>query len=79
MNLVMLPMFVFSGIFFSADRFPQVMQPAIQALPLTMLNDALRAVIIEGQSLFSQSWEVGGLLLWGGVSFLLSIRWFRWT
>jgi ABC-type multidrug transport system permease subunit len=79
MNLVMLPMFVFSGIFFSADRFPEVMQPAIQALPLTMLNDALRAVIIEGQSLFSQSWEVGGLLLWGGVSFLLSIRWFRWT
>jgi ABC-type multidrug transport system permease subunit len=79
MNLVMLPMFVFSGIFFSADRFPDVMQPAIQALPLTMLNDALRALIIEGQSLVSQARELLGLLLWGGLSFLLSIKWFRWT
>jgi ABC-type multidrug transport system permease subunit len=79
MNLVMLPMFVFSGIFFSADRFPTAMQPAIQALPLTMLNDALRAIIIEGQSLLSQASEILGLVLWGGVSFLLSIKWFRWT
>ncbi|MGH9389895.1 MAG: ABC transporter permease, partial [Vicinamibacteria bacterium] len=79
MNLVMLPMFVFSGIFFSADRFPEMMQPAIQALPLTMLNDALRAIIIEGQTLVSQAREIAGLLLWGGVSFLLSIKWFRWT
>ena len=79
MNLVMLPMFVFSGIFFSADRFPEMMQPAIQALPLTMLNDSLRAIIIEGQTLFSQSREILGLLLWGGVSFVLSIKWFRWT
>ncbi len=79
MNLVMLPMFVFSGIFFSADRFPEMMQPAIQALPLTMLNDALRAIIIEGQTLVSQAREILGLLLWGAVSFLLSIKWFRWT
>jgi ABC-2 type transport system permease protein len=79
MNLVMLPMFVFSGIFFSADRFPAAMQPAIQGLPLTMLNDALRAILIEGQTLFSQARELLGLGLWGGVSFLLSIKWFRWT
>jgi ABC-type multidrug transport system permease subunit len=79
MNLVMLPMFVFSGIFFSSDRFPKVMQPAIQALPLTMLNDALRAVIIEGATLASQAGEVLGLVLWGGASFLLSLKWFRWT
>jgi ABC-type polysaccharide/polyol phosphate export permease len=79
MNLVMLPMFVFSGIFFSADRFPEMMQPAIQALPLTMLNDALRAIIIEGQTLASQAREILGLFLWGGVSFLVSIKWFRWT
>lgn len=79
MNLVMLPMFVLSGIFFSSDRFPAVMQPLIQALPLTMLNDALRAVVIEGRGLVSQSSELAGLLLWGAASFLLSIRWFRWS
>jgi hypothetical protein len=44
-----------------------------------MLNDALRALIIEGQSLVSQARELLGLLLWGGLSFLLSIKWFRWT
>jgi ABC-2 type transport system permease protein len=79
MNLVMLPMFVFSGIFFSSDRFPQIMQPFIQALPLTMLNDALRAIIIEGRSLASQGYELAGLALWGVVSFLLAVKWFRWT
>ncbi|MGH9463679.1 MAG: ABC transporter permease, partial [Vicinamibacteria bacterium] len=68
-----------SGIFFSSDRFPALMQPFIQALPLTMLNDALRAIIIEGQTLASQSLEIFGLLLWGTASFLVSIKWFRWT
>lgn len=79
MNLVMLPMFVFSGIFFSSDRFPQLMQPFIHALPLTMLNDSLRAIIIEGSSLTSQASELGGLVLWGIVSFFLAVKWFRWT
>lgn len=79
MNLVMLPMFVFSGIFFSSTRFPDVMQPYIQALPLTMLNDALRAIIIEGRPITSQVSELSGLFLWGCTSFLVSLRWFRWT
>ncbi|HSF16116.1 MAG TPA: ABC transporter permease [Vicinamibacteria bacterium] len=79
MNLVMLPMFVFSGVFFSSDRFPDVIQPFVQALPLTMLNDAFRAVIIEGASLGSQLSELAGLVVWGGVSFLLAVKWFRWS
>jgi ABC-type multidrug transport system permease subunit len=79
MNLVMLPMFVFSGIFFSSERFPDLMQPFIQALPLTMLNDALRAIIIEGRPLASQASEIGGLALWGVLSFVLGVKWFRWT
>ena len=48
MNLVMVPMWIFSGIFFSTERFPAAMQPFIQALPLTALNDALRGVMLEG-------------------------------
>ena len=47
MNLVMLPMWVLSGIFFSTERFPAVMQPFVQALPLTAVNNALRAVMID--------------------------------
>ena len=79
MNLTMLPMWLLSGIFFSPDRFPGALQPLVQALPLTQLNYALRAVILEGASLTSQAWRIGFLILWGGASFLCALRWFRWN
>lgn len=78
-NLVMMPMWIFSGVFFSYERFPKVVQPFIKALPLTALNDALRAVILEGAPLFAQSGRLMVMVLWGGMSFLLALRWFRWT
>jgi ABC-2 type transport system permease protein len=79
MNLVMLPMWVLSGIFFSAERFPEAMQPFIQALPLTPLNDALRAVALEGASL-PQLWPQAAILsAWAVGSFVLALRWFRWN
>jgi hypothetical protein len=53
--------------------------PLIQALPLTALNDALRATILEGAPLAAQSGRILVMLVWGGVSFLLAMRWFRWT
>jgi ABC-2 type transport system permease protein len=79
MNLVMMPMWIFSGVFFSYQRFPAVVQPLIKLLPLTALNDALRDTILQGASLASQSGRILVLLVWGGVSFLLALRWFRWT
>ncbi len=79
MNLVMLPMWVLSGIFFSPERFPQVMQPFIQALPLTPLIDALRGVALEGAS-FPALWpQVAILAGWAVGSFVLALRWFRWN
>jgi ABC-2 type transport system permease protein len=78
-NLVMMPMWIFSGVFFSYERFPAVVQPFIKALPLTALNDALRDTILQGSSLASQSGRIAILLLWGGLSFVLAVRWFRWT
>jgi ABC-type multidrug transport system permease subunit len=79
MNLVMLPMFVFSGVFFSSERFPAVAQPFIKALPLTALNDLLRAVILEGAGLVSQGARLAVLLAWGLASFVLALRMFRWS
>ncbi len=79
MNLVMMPMWIFSGVFFSYQRFPAVVQPFIKMLPLTALNDALRDTILQGASLVSQSGRILVLVIWGGVSFLLALRWFRWT
>jgi ABC-type multidrug transport system permease subunit len=78
-NLVMMPMWVFSGVFFSYERFPAVVQPLIKCLPLTALNDGLRSVILEGAPLTAQAGRLVVLLVWGGVSFLLALRWFRWN
>ena len=79
MNLVMLPMWLLSGVFFSSERFPEAAQPFIKALPLTPLINALRAVCQQGASLTSQGPEVAILAAWAVASFLLALRWFRWT
>jgi len=78
-NLVSMPMFIGSGVFFSATHFPDVAQPFIRVLPLTVLNDGLRAVINEGAGLV-QLWP--GLALLGGIaaaSFVVALRVFRWS
>jgi ABC-type multidrug transport system permease subunit len=78
MNFVMVPMWIFSGIFFSTERFPAGMQPFVQALPLTALNDALRGVMLEGTPLGPLVPEMAILAAWGAVSFVLALKWFRW-
>ncbi len=78
-NLVMMPMWIFSGVFFSYQHFPAAVQPFIKALPLTALNDALRDAILQGAPLASQAGRLLVLALWGGISFGLALRWFRWT
>jgi ABC-2 type transport system permease protein len=79
MNLVMMPMWIFSGVFFSYERFPAMIQPVIKALPLTALNDSLRASILEGTPLIHQWPRLLIMALWGGISFALALKWFRWT
>ncbi|ODT99971.1 MAG: ABC transporter [Planctomycetes bacterium SCN 63-9] len=79
MNLVMLPMWLFSGVFFSAERFPAAAQPFIQALPLTQLVQALRAIILEGAGLFDVAIPLLILGAWTVVTFYLALRLFRWT
>jgi ABC-2 type transport system permease protein len=78
MNLVMLPMWIFSGVFFSSTRFPDALQPFIQALPLTAVNDALRASMLEGAGLTRLAPELAIVAAWLVVSFLLAVRLFRW-
>jgi ABC-type multidrug transport system permease subunit len=77
-NAVMLPMYVLSGVFFSASRFPEVTQPFIQALPLTALNDGLRAVMNDGAGWEALPRPLLVLGIWGVGSFVLALRIFRW-
>ncbi|HEV2486738.1 MAG TPA: ABC transporter permease [Terracidiphilus sp.] len=78
MNLVMLPMWILSGVFFSASRFPAVIQPFVRALPLTAANEAFRANMLQGTNLTHLVAPVGILLAWLAVPFAVSLRIFRW-
>jgi ABC-type multidrug transport system permease subunit len=78
MNVAMLPMWLLSGVFFSASNFPDAAQPFIQALPLTALVDALRAVVLEGATLTGVQSELAALVLWTVVTFAVALRIFRW-
>jgi ABC-2 type transport system permease protein len=78
MNLVMLPMWVLSGVFFSSARFPEAAQPFIRALPLTALVDGLRKVMLEGAGLAAISGEMLVLAIWLVLGFVIALRIFRW-
>ena len=78
MNFIMLPMWLLSGTFFSSERFPQVLQPFIQALPLTALNNVLRALMNEGASLPSNWIPIAILLAWCVVRFVVALKIFKW-
>jgi ABC-type multidrug transport system permease subunit len=78
MNLVMMPMWILSGIFFSATRFPAVVQPLVRVLPLTAANDALRGNMLQGLSLGQMIAPVAILVAWAVAAFAVSLRIFRW-
>ena len=78
MNFIMLPMWLLSGTFFSSERFPQVFQPFIKALPLTALNSALRSVMNEGAALSANMIPIAILLAWCVVSFIIALKIFKW-
>jgi ABC-2 type transport system permease protein len=79
MNTVMIPMFVLSGVFFSPAHFPAALQPVIAVLPLSALNESLRAVILDGRTLASVAAPCGVLLAWGVAGYAAGLRLFRWT
>ena len=78
MNLVMVPMWLLSGVFFSSERFPKAVQPLIQALPLTALNNALRAIMLEGRAFPAIAGWLAIVAAWGAASFAGALKIFRW-
>ena len=78
MNLAMLPMWVLSGVFFSSENFPDAIQPFVQALPLTAVNDALRANMLRGDGWTVVGPELAIIAAWTVVAFVLAMKLFRW-
>ncbi len=78
MNCVMMPMWIVSGVFFSAQRFPDAIQPVIKALPLTAVIDALRANMLQGAGLAQLGPQVGVLSTWLVICFVIALKLFRW-
>jgi ABC-2 type transport system permease protein len=78
MNAVMMPMWIVSGVFFSAARFPDVVQPVIKALPLTAAIDAVRANMLQGAGLAQLGPQVAVLSSWLVVCFVVALKLFRW-
>jgi ABC-type polysaccharide/polyol phosphate export permease len=78
MNLIQVPMWIVSGVFFSAQRFPDVVQPIVRALPLTAIIDALRAHMLQGAGLMAMAPQMAVLGGWLVVCFSLALRLFRW-
>lgn len=79
MNLVMLPMWTLSGIFFSYERFPDIVQPIIKLLPLTPVIDALRAIMMDGKSISTLGPEIVVMLAWSIIPFAIALAIFRWN
>ena len=78
MNLIMMPMWLCSGVFFSYERFPDAVKPLIKALPLTLLNDALRGVMNDAMTLAQIGPKMLWLVVWGVVTFSVGVKIFRW-
>jgi ABC-2 type transport system permease protein len=77
-NLATLPMWLLSGVFFSYERFPEWLWPALRCLPLTALNDGLRGIVNDGRALSSLGFEILVLLAWSVLAYALALRIFRW-
>ena len=77
-NLFMFPQFFLSGTFFPKTLLPAFLQPVLEFLPLTAMNDAMRKISFEGAHI----WEVGGelaiLLGWAVVAYGLAVKTFKW-
>jgi ABC-2 type transport system permease protein len=77
-NAIMLPMWVLSGTFFSASHFPAVMQPFVRALPLTAVNDALRANMLQGASITAVGPQLAVIAAWILICYGAALKLFRW-
>jgi ABC-type multidrug transport system permease subunit len=77
-NVVVMPMMVLSGIFFSYHNFPDWSIPVIQKFPLTMLTDGIRSIFNEGAGYAEVTIPILILVATGIIFFIAGLKIFKW-
>jgi ABC-2 type transport system permease protein len=77
-NVVVMPMMLLSGIFFSYHNFPDKLIPVLQKLPLTLVADAMRSIFIEGAGISQIIVPTLVLTIGGIITFIVGLKFFRW-
>jgi len=77
-NLLAFPMMFLGGSWFPSDSAPSFLQPVVRVIPLTHLNEALRAIVNQGHGLGDIWWNWVVLAAWGVAGYVISLRVFRW-
>lgn len=77
-NILTLPQFLLAGTFFSISNFPVWLQNVANVLPLTHFNNALRTIAFDGANIWQVKTEIGIVLLWGVLGFIVSVKTFKW-
>lgn len=78
MNLIMLPMWIVGGVFFSSERFPDQIQPVLKSLPFVAMVDSLRAIMMDGESIRTLAVPIAVMTVWGVVCTVIALKIFRW-
>jgi ABC-type multidrug transport system permease subunit len=78
LNLLTMPMMVLSGVFFSVDGAPPIVQKAAELFPLTHLLNAARAIMLDGASLADLVYPLSVLAGMAVVFLALGASVFRW-
>ncbi len=78
MNLIMLPMWIVGGVFFSSERFPDQIQPVLKSLPFVAMVDSLRAIMMDGESIRALGLQIVVMSVWGIACAAIALKIFRW-
>jgi ABC-2 type transport system permease protein len=77
-NIITFPMMFLSGTFFPRFLMPEWLQHVTAFLPLTPVIDGIRLIATEGKSLIQISSQIGLIILWTIIIYLIAFRVFRW-
>ncbi|AKH21838.1 ABC transporter permease [Sedimenticola thiotaurini] len=78
LNMISWPMMMLSGVWFSLEGSPAIIQQAAQIFPLTHMIDAARAIMIDGAGLAEIYPHLLILLTMSALFMAIGARSFRW-